>query len=157
MAQKVPLTLEGAEMLKAELKRRKTVDRSRVIEAIAEARAHGDLSENAEYAAAKEQQSFNEGRIQHLEATLANADIIDTSRLRSSKVVFGAKVTVTDEQTDEEATYHIVGAEEADLEKGKISITSPLARAMIGKGEGDSIEVRAPGGIRHYEILTIRF
>ncbi|MBF0424364.1 MAG: transcription elongation factor GreA [Magnetococcales bacterium] len=157
MAQKIPLTLEGADMLKAELKRRKTVDRAKVIEAIAEARAHGDLSENAEYAAAKEQQSFNEGRIQHLESILANADVIDTSRLRSTKVVFGAKVTVTDEQTDEEVTYYIVGAEEADFDKGKISITSPLARAMIGKEEGDSINVQAPGGVRHYEILSIRF
>ncbi|MBF0623986.1 MAG: transcription elongation factor GreA [Magnetococcales bacterium] len=157
MAQKIPLTKEGAEMLKAELKRRKSVERPRIIEAIAEARAHGDLSENAEYEAAKEQQSFNEGRIQQLGTILANADIIDTSRMKGDRVVFGAKVTVADEQTDEQATYAIVGAEEADLEQGKISYTSPLARALIGKSEGDSVEVQAPGGVRHYEILEVGF
>ncbi|MEO5366586.1 MAG: transcription elongation factor GreA [Magnetococcus sp. WYHC-3] len=157
MSAKVPMTLLGAEQLKQELKRRKTEDRPRIIEAIAEARSHGDLSENAEYEAAKEQQSFNEGRIKEIEAALANAEIIDTSRLRSDKVVFGAKVKLVDEETEEEASYQIVGVNEADLEHGKISISSPMARAMIGKQEGDSIEVRAPGGLRHYEILSISF
>lgn len=151
------MTLEGAQQLKEELKRRKTTDRKRIIAAIEEARAHGDLSENAEYHAAKEQQSFNEGRIAKLEGMLASAEVIDTSRLNSSRIVFGAKVTVIDEDTEEESTYHIVGDEEADLEKGKISISSPMARGMIGKEAGDSIEVRAPGGTRHFEVVEITF
>ncbi|MBF0626712.1 MAG: transcription elongation factor GreA [Magnetococcales bacterium] len=157
MLNKVPMTLQGAEKLKAELKRRKTEDRSRIVEAISVARDHGDLSENAEYHAAKEQQSFNEGRIQEIETALANAEIIDTSRIRSTKVVFGAQVRVVDEKTDTESVYRIVGEDEADLEQGMISITSPMARGMIGKEEGDTIEVRAPGGVHRYEILSIRF
>lgn len=154
---KVPMTLQGADKLKAELKRRKTEDRPRIVEAISVARAHGDLSENAEYHAAKEQQSFNEGRIQQIETMLANAEIIDTSRIRSSKVVFGAQVRVVDEKTDAESVYRIVGEDEADLEQGMISITSPMARGMIGKEVGDTIEVRAPGGVMRYEILAIQF
>ncbi|MBF0213250.1 MAG: transcription elongation factor GreA, partial [Magnetococcales bacterium] len=132
-------------------------DRYRIVEAISVARDHGDLSENAEYHAAKEQQSFNEGRIQEIESSLANAEIIDTSRIRSSKVVFGAQVRVADEKTDVESVYRIVGEDEADLEQGMISITSPMARGMIGKEVGDSIEVRAPGGVHRYEILSIQF
>ncbi|NGZ05171.1 MAG: transcription elongation factor GreA [Magnetococcales bacterium] len=157
MMKKVPMTLQGADKLKAELKRRKTEDRPRIVEAISVARAHGDLSENAEYHAAKEQQSFNEGRIQQIETMLANAEIIDTSRIRSSKVVFGAQVRVVDEKTDAESVYRIVGEDEADLEQGMISITSPMARGMIGKEVGDTIEVRAPGGVMRYEILAIQF
>ncbi|WP_085446191.1 transcription elongation factor GreA [Magnetofaba australis] len=154
---KVPMTLEGAEQLKEELKSRKGPERKRIVAAIEEARAHGDLSENAEYHAAKEQQGFNEGRIKEIEGKLAHAEIIDTSKLQSEKVVFGAKVTVEVEETGEEVTYHIVGVDEADLELGKISISSPMARAMIGKEEGDVAEVKAPGGVRHYEILSVDF
>ncbi|MBF0190175.1 MAG: transcription elongation factor GreA [Magnetococcales bacterium] len=157
MLKKVPMTLQGAEKLKAELKRRKSEDRHRIVEAISVARDHGDLSENAEYHAAKEQQSFNEGRIQEIETSLANAEIIDTSRIRSSKVVFGALVRVVDEKSDVESLYRIVGEDEADLEQGMISISSPMARGMIGKEVGDSIEVRAPGGVHRYEILSIQF
>ncbi|GAB0057100.1 Transcription elongation factor GreA [Candidatus Magnetaquicoccaceae bacterium FCR-1] len=157
MNKKVPMTLQGAEKLKAELKRRKSEERSRIVEAISVARDHGDLSENAEYHAAKEQQSFNEGRIQEIESMLALAEIIDTSRIRSTKVVFGAKVTVVDEKTDTESVYRIVGEDEADLEQGMISITSPMARGMIGKEVGDTIEVRAPSGVLRYEILAIQF
>ncbi|MBF0164742.1 MAG: transcription elongation factor GreA [Magnetococcales bacterium] len=157
MNKKVPMTLQGAEKLKVELKRRKSEERMRIVEAISVARDHGDLSENAEYHAAKEQQSFNEGRIQEIETMLAHAEIIDTSRLRSNKVVFGAKVTVVDEKTDTESVYRIVGEDEADLEQGMISITSPMARGMIGKEVGDTIEVRAPSGVLRYEILAIQF
>ncbi|MEG3640151.1 transcription elongation factor GreA [Magnetococcus sp. PR-3] len=157
MNQKVPMTMEGAKQLKDELKRRKSIDRKRIVAAIEEARAHGDLSENAEYHAAKEQQSFNEGRVAQIETMLASAEVIDTSRLSAERVVFGAKVTVMDEDTEEETTYHIVGDEEADLEIGKISISSPMARGMIGKEEGDSVEVRAPGGSRHFEVVEITF
>ncbi|MBF0368383.1 MAG: transcription elongation factor GreA [Magnetococcales bacterium] len=157
MSQTVPMTLAGAEQLKAELQRRKSEDRPRIIEAISVARDHGDLSENAEYHAAKEQHGFNEGRIKEIESKIANAQVIDTSRIKTSKVAFGAKVTVADEESDEETTYQIVGVDEADLELGKISITSPMARAMIGKEEGDTAEVRAPGGLRHFEILNISY
>ncbi len=157
MSQKVPMTLKGAEKLKAELKQRKTVDRPRIVEAIATAREHGDLSENAEYHAAKEQQSFNEGRINEIEAKIAHAEIIDPSKIRSDKVVFGATVNVVDEDTDDEFTYQIVGIDEADLDQGMISVTSPMARGMIGKCEGDSVEVRAPGGVRRFEILGIQY
>ncbi|MBF0261990.1 MAG: transcription elongation factor GreA [Magnetococcales bacterium] len=157
MNKKVPMTLQGAEKLKTELKRRKSEERMRIVEAISVARDHGDLSENAEYHAAKEQQSFNEGRIQEIETMLAHAEIIDTSRLRSNKVVFGAKVTVVDEKSDTESVYRIVGEDEADLEQGMISITSPMARGMIGKEVGDTIEVRAPSGVLRYEILAIQF
>lgn len=157
MLNKVPMTIQGAEKLKAELKRRKSEDRYRIVEAISVARDHGDLSENAEYHAAKEQQSFNEGRIQEIEGLLAHAEIIDTSRIRSSKVVFGAQVKVVDEKSDVESDYRIVGEDEADLEHGMISISSPMARAMIGKEVGDSILVRAPGGNLNFEILEIRY
>ncbi|MGN7611339.1 transcription elongation factor GreA [Magnetococcales bacterium HHB-1] len=157
MTEKVFMTLEGAEQLRKELKWRKGEERSRIVEAIATAREHGDLSENAEYAAAKEQQSFNEGRIQEVETKLAMAEVIDTSRLRGDRVVFGAKVTVADIDTDEETTYHIVGVDEADLEQGKISISSPMARGMIGKEEGDEVVVHAPGGKRHYEVVSVAF
>jgi transcription elongation factor GreA len=157
MSQKVPMTLQGAKLLKAELKRRKSEDRSRIVEAIATAREHGDLKENAEYHAAKEQQSFNEGRISEIETSIALAEVVDISKIKSSKVVFGATVSVVDEETEEEMTYHIVGVDEADLKKGKISVTSPMARGMIGKEEGDTVVVRAPGGNRHFELLEIKY
>jgi transcription elongation factor GreA len=157
MSQKVPMTLKGAELLKAELKRRKTTDRSRIVEAIATAREHGDLKENAEYHAAKEQQSFNEGRISEIETSIALAQVVDVANIKSDKVVFGATVEVVEEETDVESTYIIVGVDEADLEKGKISVTSPMARGMIGKEEGDTVVVRAPGGDRHFEILGIKY
>ncbi|MBF0187816.1 MAG: transcription elongation factor GreA [Magnetococcales bacterium] len=157
MSDKVPMTLQGAEQLRTELKWRKGEERSRIVEAIATAREHGDLSENAEYHAAKEQQSFNEGRIQEIEGKIAMAEVIDTRKIKTSKVVFGAHVEVVDEETDEEFAYHIVGDDEADFEKGKISISSPMARAMIGKEEGDSIEVKAPGGVRAFEILDVNY
>jgi transcription elongation factor GreA len=157
MSQKVPMTLQGAELLKVELKRRKTVDRSRIVEAIATAREHGDLKENAEYHAAKEQQSFNEGRISGIETSIALAEVVDVAKIKSDRVVFGATVDLVDENTEDEITYNIVGVDEADLEKGKISVTSPMARAMIGKEEGDTVVVKAPGGDRHFEILGIRY
>lgn len=157
MSEKVPMTLAGAEALKAELKRRKGIDRAEIIAAIAEARAHGDLSENAEYHAAKEQQGFNEGRIMEIESKLSRAEVIDPSRIKSDRVVFGATVTVVDVDTETESTYRIVGVDEADLEHGKISISSPMARAMIGKREGDEIEVKAPGGSRAFEIIGIKY
>nr|CRH06985.1 Transcription elongation factor [Candidatus Magnetococcus massalia] len=155
MNQKVPMTSQGAEKLRDELKRRKSEDRYRIVAAIEEARAHGDLSENAEYHAAKEQQAFNEGRIAEIENALASAEVIDTSRLKGDRVVFGVKVTVMDEDSEDETTYHIVGVDEADLDSGKISYSSPMARAMIGKEEGDQFEVKAPGGARHYEVVEI--
>ncbi|WP_404402867.1 transcription elongation factor GreA [Pelagibacterium halotolerans] len=154
---KVPMTVAGHAALQEELRRRTSEDRRTIIEAISEARAHGDLSENAEYHAAKEQQSHNEGRIMELETMLAKADVIDVSKLSGSTVKFGATVTMVDEDTDEEKTYQIVGDAEADATNGKISISSPIARALIGKEEGDSIEVSAPGGARAYEILKIVF
>jgi transcription elongation factor GreA len=154
---KVPLTKRGAEKLQAELQQLKTVERPRIIQAIAEARAHGDLSENAEDHAAKEQQSLNEGRINELEDTLARSEVIDVSKLSGKNVMFGATVKLVDEDTDEEKTYQIVGEAEADVSQGKISITSPIARALIGKGKGDSVEVAAPGGARSYEILRVSF
>ena len=155
---KVPLTVTGAEKLKAELHRLKTVERPRIIAAIAEARAHGDLSENAEYHAAKEQQSFMEGRIADLEAKLANAQIIDPLTVRADgKVVFGATLDLLEEGSQKEVTYQIVGDDEADIAQGKISISSPIARALIGKESGDVVEVKVPDGIRQYEILDIRY
>ncbi|MEO5341036.1 MAG: transcription elongation factor GreA [Magnetococcus sp. MYC-9] len=157
MTQKVPMTVQGEQKLKAELKRLKSVERPRIVEAISVAREHGDLSENAEYHAAKEQQSFNEGRIKEIEASLANAEVIDPSKIRSSKVVFGATVVVLDEETEAESTYQIVGIDEANLAEGMISVTSPMARAMIGREVGDSVVVRAPGGERHFEIIAIRY
>ncbi len=154
---KIPMTAAGHAALVAELQRRTSKDRPAIIEAISEARAHGDLSENAEYHAAKEQQSHNEGRIMELESILALAEVIDVSKLSGDTVKFGATVTLVDEDTDEEKTYQIVGDAEADASAGRISISSPIARALIGKSIGDSVEVSAPGGARGYEILKIAF
>ncbi|MHB1516042.1 MAG: transcription elongation factor GreA [Acidiferrobacteraceae bacterium] len=155
---KVPLTVAGVEKLRKELHRLKTVERPRIIQAIAEARAHGDLSENAEYHAAKEQQSFTEGRIADLEAKLSNAQIIDPLTVNANgKVVFGATLDLLDEDSQQEVTYQIVGDEEADISEGKISISSPIARALIGKETGELVEVRVPDGVRQYEILGIRY
>ncbi len=155
---KVPLTAHGAEKLKAELHRLKTVERPRIIQAIAEARSHGDLSENAEYHAAKEQQGFIEGRIADLDAKLSKAQIIDPLTIRANgKVVFGATLDLLDEDTDAQVTYQIVGDDEADINDGKISISSPIARALIGKESGDVVEVKVPSGLRRYEILDVRY
>jgi transcription elongation factor GreA len=155
---KVPLTLRGAEMLKAELQKLKSEDRPRVVAAIAEARAHGDLKENAEYHAAREQQGFIEGRIKDIEAKLSNAQVIDVTKLNAAgKVVFGATVDLADEDSGDEMTYQIVGEDEADIKRGRISISSPIARALIGKEEGDVAVVQAPGGTREYEILVVRY
>lgn len=154
--EKLPLTRAGQQMLDAELRQLKSQDRPAVIKAIAEAREHGDLSENAEYHAAREKQSFIEGRIKELESILSRADVIDTSRL-SGAVKFGATVKLVDCETDEERTFQIVGEPEADLEKGLLNIRSPLARALIGKDEGDTIDVSTPGGTRSYEILSVAF
>lgn len=156
--QKIPLTVAGAEKLKAELQQLKSVARPEVIAAIAEARSHGDLSENAEYEAAKDRQGFIEGRIAELESKLSHAQIIDPKEIHAEgKIVFGATVTVSDLETDEEATYQIVGDDEADIKTGKISVNSPIARAMIGKEEGDVAEVQAPSGVREYDILTVQY
>jgi transcription elongation factor GreA len=154
---KVPMTAAGHAKLEAELKNLKSVERPAVIEAIAEARAHGDLSENAEYHAARERQSFIEGRIQELEAVLSLAQVIDVATLSGSTVKFGAKVTIVDEDTDEERTVQIVGEYESDADNGKISLTSPIARALIGKSQGDSVEVTTPKGKVSYEILKVAF
>jgi transcription elongation factor GreA len=154
---KIPMTAAGYAALTEEHKRRVSEDRPRIIAAISEARAHGDLSENAEYHAAKEQQSLNEGRIMELESILALADVIDVKKLSGSKVKFGAIVSILDEDTEEEKAYQIVGDPEADASAGRISISSPIARAMMGKEVGDSFEVFAPGGSRSYEITAIRF
>ncbi|MGV3510691.1 MAG: transcription elongation factor GreA [Novosphingobium sp.] len=153
--QRIPMTSEGFEALQAELKTLKSEERPNIIAAIAEARSHGDLSENAEYHAAKEKQSFIEGRIAELEGKLAHAEVIDTSRLQGKTVKFGATVKVTDEDTGESFTYKIVGEDEADIARKKISISSPIARAMIGKEEGDTAEVSAPGGAKSFEIVAI--
>ena len=155
--QRIPMTAEGHAALDAELKNLKTVERPNIITAIAEAREHGDLSENAEYHAAKEKQSFIEGRVAELEDKLARADVIDTSRLSGDTVKFGATVTMMDEETEEESRYKIVGEDEADVATGKISITSPIARALIGKDVDDVVEVSAPGGAKSYEILKVEF
>ncbi len=154
---KVPMTANGYDKLVEELQRRQSEDRPSIVAAIAEARAHGDLSENAEYHAAKEQQSLNEGRISELEGLIALAEIIDIKSLTGDTVKFGATVELADEDTDEEKTYQIVGDQEADVNLGKISISSPIARALIGKSEGDSVEVAAPGGAKGYEILSVKF
>ena len=155
---KVPITINGAEKLKDELQKLKSVDRPQVIEAIAEARAHGDLKENAEYHAAREQQGFIEGRIKDIEGKLSNANIIDVTALeQSGKVVFGVTVDVADEETGDELSYQIVGDDEADLKHNKISISSPIARALIGKEEGDIAEVDTPGGIRALEIIEVKY
>lgn len=155
--QKVPMTKKGAERLQKELKNLKVVERPAIIAAIAEARAHGDLSENAEYHAAREKQSFIEGRIQELEYAVSCAEVIDTAALKGDKVVFGATVLLMDEDTEAEQTYQIVGQYEADLEHGLISIQSPLARALIGKSVGDSVEVASPKGGKSYEILNVEY
>jgi transcription elongation factor GreA len=154
---KIPMTPGGHQALTEEYRRRTAEDRPRIIAAISEARAHGDLSENAEYHAAKEQQSHNEGRIQELESLLALAEIIDVSKLSGTTVKFGATVTLLDEDTEEKKTYVIVGDAEADATQRRISISSPIARAMIGKEQGDSVEVAAPGGSRSYEIVKVKF
>ncbi|MBX9812647.1 MAG: transcription elongation factor GreA [Burkholderiales bacterium] len=155
---KIPLTVIGAEKLRAELQELKTVQRPAVISAIAEARAHGDLSENAEYAAAKERQSFIEGRIAELEGKLSNAQIINPALLDADgRCVFGATVELEDVTSREVVTYQIVGDDEADIKQGKISISSPIARALIGKYSGDVAEVLAPGGVREYEILDVKY
>ncbi|WP_132542552.1 transcription elongation factor GreA [Rhodovulum euryhalinum] len=154
--EKIPMTRAGHAALDEELKKLKSTERPAVIRAIAEAREHGDLSENAEYHAAREKQSFIEGRIKELESLLSRADVIDPAKL-SGPIKFGATVTLVDEDTDEEKTYQIVGEAEADIEKGLLNVRSPLARALIGKDEGDSVEVRTPGGERSYEVLTIRY
>lgn len=153
---KFPITAEGFKRMEAELKQLKSEARPAVIAAISEARAHGDLSENAEYSAAKEKQSFIEGRIKELESNVSRADIIDVKSLSNDTVKFGATVKLVDEDTEEENTYQVVGEYEADLKARKISITAPLARAIIGKKKGDSVEVSTPGGTKSYEILEIK-
>ncbi|KQP44234.1 transcription elongation factor GreA [Pseudorhodoferax sp. Leaf274] len=153
-----PVTRRGAEALKAELHRLKTVDRPFIINAIAEARAQGDLSENADYDAAKDRQGFIEGRIQEIEGKLSVASVIDPAALNAGgKVVFGATVDLEDEDSGQAVTYQIVGEDEADLKLGRINISSPIARALIGKGEGDSAEVQTPGGLKHYEVVSVRY
>ncbi|WP_374309804.1 transcription elongation factor GreA [Methylocella sp.] len=154
---KVPMTAAGHLALESELKRLQQIERPRIIQAIAEARSHGDLSENAEYHSAKEAQSLNEGRIAELEDKLSRAEVIDVSKLSGSTVMFGATVTLVDEDTEEEKTYQIVGEAEADVKSGRVSITSPTARALIGKKVGDSVEVNTPGGGKSYEILKVVF
>ncbi len=155
--EKVPMTIEGHAALQAELHRLKTVERPRIIQAIAEARSHGDLSENAEYHAAKEAQGLNEARIAELDDKLSRAEVIDVSQLSGDTVKFGARVTLRDEDTEEKVTYRIVGEFEADVKAGTISITSPIARALIGKEVGDWVEVTTPRGIRTYEILKVEY
>ena len=151
------MTQGGYAALEQELKKRQSEDRPKIIAAISEARAHGDLSENAEYHAAKEQQSLNEGRIGELEEYIAKAEVIDVTKLGGDTVKFGATVTLLDEETEQEKHYQIVGDQEADVASGKVSISSPIARALIGKEEGDSVEVAAPGGARSYEIMKVQF
>lgn len=155
--EKIPMTAAGHAKLSTELKELKSVERPAVIKAIAEAREHGDLSENAEYHAARERQSFIEGRILEIEGMIARADVIDPTKLGGSSVKFGATVTIVDEDTEEEKTYQIVGEVEAEIEAGKLNVNSPLARALIGKEEGDSVEVMTPGGGRSYEITAVAF
>ena len=155
---KIPMTVEGAERLKTELQRLKTVERPAIIQAIAEARSHGDLSENADYDAAKERQGFIEGRISEVESKLANAQIIDPQSLDADgRVVFGATVEIEDLDSGDRNAYQIVGDDEADLKASKISVNSPIARALIGRTEGDTVEVNAPGGLRSYEVLRVRY
>jgi len=155
--QRVPMTKEGAEKLREELAYIKGVKKHQIISAIEEARAHGDLSENAEYHAAKEEQGMNEARINMVEDKLARAEVIDPSAMNTDKIVFGAKVELIDAETEKSVTYQIVGEDEADLAQGKISITSPIARALIGKEKGDEAIVRAPGGEREYEIVSVSY
>lgn len=157
MTDKVPMTSQGQLRLEEELKHLKSVERPSIIKAIAEAREHGDLSENAEYHAAKERQSFVEGRIQDLEDKLSRAEVIDVSKLSGKSVMFGATVTLVDEDSEEEVRYQIVGDEESDIKNGFLSISSPLARALIGKEKGDSVEVHTPKGSKSYEIVKVAF
>ena len=152
----IPMTVNGAESLRTELAQRKGEIRQSIVKDIAEARAHGDLKENAEYHAAREQQSLNEGRIQDIESKLADAQIIDVTRIPATgKVVFGATVTIADEDSDDETTYQIVGEDEADLKQGKISVLSPISRALIGKVTGDVASVKSPSGVKDYEIIRV--
>jgi transcription elongation factor GreA len=155
--EKLPMTVGGYAALEAELKRRQQEERPRIIQAIAEARSHGDLSENAEYHAAKESQSLNEGRIADLEDKISRADIIDVSKLSGTTIKFGATVTLIDEDTETEKRYQIVGDSEADVKQGKVSISSPISRALIGKKVGDAVEVNTPGGGKSYEIVRIDY
>ena len=155
--EKFPITIDGFKRMEDEVKRLKVVERPAVIKAIAEAKEHGDLKENAEYHAAREKQSFIEGRILELEDKIARADVIDPRNLTGKKVMFGAKVQLVDEDSEEEITYHIVGEYEADIKRNLVAITAPIARALIGKNVGDSVEVRAPAGVKHYEILDVTF
>jgi transcription elongation factor GreA len=158
MTKKIPMTVHGAARLKTELHRLKTVDRPAVIAAIAEARSHGDLSENADYDAAKERQGFIEGRIAEVERRLAHAQVINPTEIDADgRIVFGATVELVDAESGDHVTYQIVGDDEADLKHGKISVSSPISRALIGKVEGDTAEVHAPGGVREYEILAVRY
>ncbi len=155
---KFPMTVRGAELLRDELKKLKSEDRPQVIKAIAEARAHGDLKENAEYHAAKEQQGFIEGRIKEIEAKLSNIQVIDVTAVDArGKIVFGSTVELLDEQTGQKIVYRIVGEDEADIKLGLISFTSPIARALIGKNEGDEVHFSAPGGEKHYEVIEVRY
>lgn len=157
MVEKIPMTQAGYVALESDLKHRQQVERPRIIQQISEARSHGDLSENAEYHAAKEQQSHNEGVIAELEDKLARADIIDVSKLSGDTIKFGATVTLVDEDTEQKKVWQIVGEPEADAKKGRISITSPLARALIGKKKGASVEVVAPGGAKAYEVTKVEW
>ena len=155
---RVPITARGADALRVELRKLKSEDRPNVIRAIAEARAHGDLSENAEYHAAREQQGFIEGRIQELEAKLSNAEIIDVTQMQNTgKVIFGATIDLEDEDSGAKQTYQIVGEDEADIKAGRISVGSPIARALVGKSQGDSVEVTAPSGKRSYQVIAVRY
>jgi transcription elongation factor GreA len=158
MTTKVPMTITGAERLRAELQELKTETRPKIVAAIAEARAHGDLKENAEYHAAREQQSFMEGRINEIEHKLSHAQIIDVTKLpHSGKVVFGVTVELIDTDSDEESRYQIVGEDEADIKAGRISVNSPIARALLGKEEGDTVEVQVPGGVKNLEITEVLY
>ncbi len=158
MATKTPITIRGTQLLRAELQRLKTVERPKVIQAIADARSHGDLSENAEYEAAREHQGFIEGRISELEAKLANAQIIDPKLLDADgRCVFGSTVDLEEAGSGESVTYQIVAEDEADIKEGRISVSSPIARALIGKYAGDAVEVQTPGGVKRYEILDVRY
>ncbi|MCH8071282.1 MAG: transcription elongation factor GreA [Proteobacteria bacterium] len=155
---KVPMTVRGAEMLREELKKLKSDDRPKVIQAIAEARAHGDLKENAEYHAAKDQQGFIEGRIKEIEGKLSNTQIIDVTAIDAKgRIVFGATVDLLDVQSDQQSTYRIVGEDEADINQGLISFSSPIARAMMGKNEGDEVNFSAPGGEKQFEVIKVRY
>jgi transcription elongation factor GreA len=157
MVEKNPITPEGAQKLRDELLHRKTVERPHITQLIAEARAHGDLSENAEYHAARERGGFNEGRIKEIEDKLARAEVIDPSKLSGDRVAFGATVKLLNSDTDEEVQYRIVGADESDIAAGQISITSPVARSLLGKEVGDEVKIRTPGGERLYEVLEVEF